>query len=117
MMRFKNGGMALFFTSRTCFHGYHIETEIVGTKGSIRVGSNPNKNEVVLYDESGARLGFKDYFMDRFIDAYCNEVQEFVDCVLEDRKPSVGVIDGVKSTEIAYGCNESYKQDELVRLK
>lgn len=116
LMRFENGGMALFFTSRTCHHGYHIETEIVGTKGSIRIGSNPNKNEVVLFNDNGAVAQFKDYFMTRFQEAYCNEIQHFVDCVLEGKTPEVGVIDGVKSTEIAYGCDQSYKEDKLVRL-
>ncbi len=43
LMNFDNGGMALFYTSRTCHHGYHIETEIVGTKGTLRVGGDPSK--------------------------------------------------------------------------
>lgn len=116
IMRFENGAMGLFFTSRTCYHGYHIETEITGSKGSIRIGGNPNNDEVVLFTSDGANQTYKDYFMDRFMDAYRNEVQEFVNCALKGEKASVGLIDGIKSTEIAYGCNQSYKEDVIVRL-
>jgi len=33
--------------------------------------------------------------------AYLNELQEFVNCIIEKRKPDVTVYDGTKSTEIA----------------
>lgn len=117
MMTFDNGGMALFFTSRTCHHGYNIETEIVGTEGIIRIGNNPNKDEVVVYTENGATAEYKDYFMTRFTDAYRNEISEFVKCVLEDKPTTVGVLDGIRSTEIAYGCTESMREDKLIRLE
>ncbi len=116
LMNFDNGGMALFYTSRTCHHGYHIETEIVGTKGTLRVGGDPSKNLITLYTPDGTQKQYKDYFMDRFQDAYLNEMQAYVDCIADSSKPIVGVIDGIKATEIAYGCNKSYKEDILVRL-
>ncbi len=43
-------------------------------------------------------------------------MQAYVDCIADSSKPIVGVIDGIKATEIAYGCNKSYKEDILVRL-
>lgn len=116
MMRFKNGGMGLFYTSRTCHHGYHIETEIVGTKGSMRVSAIPEKDLVTIFNEQGAVRECMDYFMDRFDDAYLNEVKEFVNAIIEKRQAAVGVKDGVKSTEIAYACKDSMKEDEIVRL-
>ena len=38
LYRFENGAMGTIHTSRTAPYGYHIETEIVGTKGAIRIG-------------------------------------------------------------------------------
>lgn len=116
MARFENGGTALFFTSRTCHHGYHIETEVFGTEGSIKIGGDPAKNRITSYSSKGATKAFKDYFMDRFDEAYLNEMQAFIDAIQNGTPSTVGVIDGIKSTEIAYACKESFQKDEVIRL-
>ena len=41
---------------------------------------------------------------------------EFVDCVLENRKPAVTVEDGVLSTIVGYACKESFETGELVKV-
>ncbi len=46
MVKFKNGTMALLVAGRNCAHGYHIETEIIGTEGTLRIGTTPDKNLV-----------------------------------------------------------------------
>jgi len=43
MVRFEEGAIGIFVASRNCMYGYHIETEIIGTKGSIRIGTVPEK--------------------------------------------------------------------------
>lgn len=116
MIQFKNGAMAQLFVSRTCAHGYHIETEIIGTKGSLRIGTTPVKNLVTMFNENGAVNECVSGFLERFEQAYLSEVQEFVNCVQEDRKPAVTVYDGTNATRVAFAATESLKDNKLVSL-
>ncbi len=116
MIQFENGTIASFFAGRTSVHGYHIETEIIGTKGTLRIGTIPEKNLVTVFNENGAVRECHEGFLERFEAAYLNELQEFVNCVLEDRQPSVGAFEGVKATELAYACKESFRSSELIKI-
>jgi len=117
MMQFKNGTMAMIYVGRTAPHGYHVETEIVGTKATLRISNVPQKNLVTIYDQNGAVQECVSGFPERFEQAYLSEVQEFVNCVLEGRKPSVTVYDGTLSTKVAYAATEAYRKNELVTIK
>ncbi|WP_281658621.1 Gfo/Idh/MocA family oxidoreductase [Halobacillus sp. Cin3] len=117
LMQFENGTMGMFHSGRNAPHGYHVETEIVGTHGTLRVGTVPEKNQVQIFDTYGARKECVSGFPERFEEAYRLEVQEFVDCILEDRKPSVSVYDGTKATEVAYAATESFRENKLVQLE
>lgn len=117
LMQFKNGTIGMFYAGRTCAHGYHIETEIVGTEGSLRIGTIPEKNLVTVFNDTGVVRECVSGFLERFEKAYVNEMQEFVDCVVENRKPGVTVYDGTKSTEIAYAAKESFENNKLVFIE
>src|SRR5699024_3161113 len=39
LMQFENDAMVFLYAGRAAPHGYHIETEIVGTKATLRIGS------------------------------------------------------------------------------
>lgn len=41
MYRCENGAMGVVHVGRTAAHGYHIETEIIGTEGSLRISPVP----------------------------------------------------------------------------
>jgi myo-inositol 2-dehydrogenase / D-chiro-inositol 1-dehydrogenase len=114
LIQFNNGSIGMFYAGRTCAHGYHIETEIIGTKGALRIGTVPQKNLVTVFNDEGVVQECTSGFIERFEQAYVAEVQEFVNCILENRKPGVLVKDGVKSTEIAYACKESFENNRLV---
>ncbi|MFZ5967561.1 MAG: inositol 2-dehydrogenase [Bacillota bacterium] len=116
LMQFKNGTMAFLFAGRTAPHGYNVETEIIGTKGILRIGAVPQKNLVEILDEHGVRKECSQNFLERFEQAYVDEVQEFVNCILENRKPDISVYDGTKSTIIAYAATESFREKRLVTL-
>lgn len=116
MVRFQDKAIGMFVASRNCVHGYHIETEIIGTKGSIRIGTVPEKNQIVLLNDKGIVQECFDGFLERFKYAYLNEAEEFINCILENRKPTVSVVDGVASTKIAYACKKSYETGTLIQL-
>jgi myo-inositol 2-dehydrogenase / D-chiro-inositol 1-dehydrogenase len=117
LMQFKNDTMAMFYSGRTAPHGYHVETEIVGTKGTLRVGTTPQKNLVTIFNEHGAVQECVSGFPERFEQAYLMEKQEFINCIIENRKPEVTVYDGTKSTEIAYKATESFRENKLVVIE
>jgi myo-inositol 2-dehydrogenase/D-chiro-inositol 1-dehydrogenase len=114
LMKFENGTMGFFFAGRTAAHGYNIETEIVGTKGTLRIGSVPQKNLVEILDSYGVRKECSENFLERFQDAYLNEVKEFICCIQNNRKPEVSVYDGSRVLEIANACRKSFETGELV---
>jgi myo-inositol 2-dehydrogenase/D-chiro-inositol 1-dehydrogenase len=116
LMKFKNGCMVFLFAGRTAPHGYNVETEIIGTKGILRIANVPQKNLVEVLDGYGVRKECSENFLERFDTAYVNEVQEFVDCINEGRKPDVTVYDGTRVSEIAYTCKSAFEHGDLVRF-
>lgn len=116
LMQFKNEAMAFFLAGRTAPHGYNVETEIIGTKSTIRIGSVPQKNLVEIIDQDGIRKECSQSFQERFEAAYKNEMQEFVDCIIENRKPDVKVEDGVQASKIAELATKSFKTNSLIKL-
>jgi myo-inositol 2-dehydrogenase/D-chiro-inositol 1-dehydrogenase len=116
LMKFHNDCMVFLFAGRTAPHGYNVETEIIGTKGILRIASVPQKNLVEVLDAHGVRKECSQNFLERFDSAYVNEVQEFVNCIVEKRKPDVTVYDGTKVSEIAYTCKAAFESGDLVKF-
>ncbi len=108
-MQLKDDTMAFLFAGRAAPHGSHVETEIIGTKGTIRISAIPTPDLVQLYDEHGVRQECYQDFMTRWHQAYINEISEFCRCIMEDRTPPIGVYDGTECTRIAYRCKESFE--------
>ncbi len=116
LVEFKNNVMGQFVLSRNCTYGYHVETEIYGTKGSIRVCATPAKDRVTYFDENGINLKCIESFYDFFKPCYLAELQEFVNCIIENRQPLVTAEDGYKTVEWSFAANEAIKNKKIVYL-
>ncbi len=115
LFKFKDGAMGFLFAGRTANHGYNIETEIVGTKATLRIASVPSANLVEILDQHGVRRECHDNFVERFADAFVNEMQDFVNCLNEGRRPGVGIEDGYRASLVAYKCREAFETGRLVK--
>jgi len=115
-MRFANGALGQMHIGRTAPHGYHVETEIVGTEGTIRVSAIPAKNRAELFTAAGELTECVEGFQQRFADSYLAEVREFVDCALTGRQPEVTVQDGLRSVEAALACKQAWQTGKPVQL-
>lgn len=116
LMKFEDDKMAFLFAGRTAPHGYNVETEIIGTDGIIRIANVPQKNLVEILDNSGVRKECSQNFIERFEEAYINEMKEFLDSILENRKPELNVVDGARAAAIAYACKESFETGKIVDI-
>ena len=48
--------------------------------------------------------------------SYQAEVREFIECILNDEEPRVGIEDGLVSIRLALACNRSLKENRPVRM-
>ena len=116
LMQFTDDKMALFYTGRTAPHGYHIETEIVGTEGSIRIDGMPRSGRAVVYTTEGMKEPAVQSFPERFGPAFEQEFAEFLRCIHEGRDPEVTVYDGTKATVIASAATESLRTGRPIEI-
>lgn len=116
MMRLTDKTMALLVAGRNAAHGYHVETEIMGTKGMLRVAQIPEKNLVTVMTDQGVIRPCSQNFPERFREAFVREAQEFVSCIHEQRQPSANAEDGYQSTRIALACQKSIDTNNLIQL-
>ena len=116
LMKFKNNLMAMFYTGRTAPHGSHIETEIVGTEGILRISPVPRKDRINIYNKDGVLSECMDDYISRFGEAFKIEIQEFINCIEEGRKPEMTAYDSRMVCETANKAYEAYVCGELVKM-
>jgi myo-inositol 2-dehydrogenase/D-chiro-inositol 1-dehydrogenase len=117
MCRMSDGSMACISASRTMMHGHDTRVEIVGTKGTLRIGDTPRSHEMEIRDRHGVRVPCLQDFYQRFEQAFRLELQDFVDCVLDQRAPRVTLADAVEATRGAHALRESYRGNRLFTIE
>src|ERR1700693_2881199 len=99
-LKYKRGAIGNIESYAQCIYGYDVRTEVIGSKGSILVGSLRQAPAIFLKSNGGS-YDIADHFLTRFADAYLAEIRDFVDNMLNDREPRVTGIDGLRAVEIA----------------
>jgi len=97
-------------------YGYDVRTEVVGSKGSIFIGSLEQIPAVFLTARGGEQV-LADHFLTRFADAYLEEARDFVQTILSDRAPRVSGEDGLKALAIAVAAEKSHQQSKPVAVE
>lgn len=107
LTRFDNGTTAYIQVGRTATCS-HVESEIVGTKGTIRVNSVPRKNYLSSFTDAGYVEECQESFLARWGEAFQAEIDDFVDCVRTGRKPEITAHDGTMSVKYGIKLHEAY---------
>lgn len=113
-----NGAMGFLFTNRTHAAGSNVETEIVGTRGTLRIANVGAKSLLQIVDEHGARQEYYPDFMTRWHDAFVAELAAFADHVRNGTHPTdLTVYDGTAVSEAAYRCKESFETGKMLPIR
>lgn len=106
-LKFAHGAIGNVDSFAQAIYAYDVRTEIVGSKGSIFIGSIDKTPVAFLSAAGGARV-LEDHFLSRFADAYLSEVRDFVHNMLHDLPPRVTGEDGLRALDIAIAAEESH---------
>lgn len=107
LTKFDNNTTAYIQVGRTATCS-HVESEIVGTKGTLRVNSVPRKNYLSQFTENGFVEECQESFLARWGEAFQAEIDDFVDCVRTGRKPETTAHDGTMSLKFCLQLHQAY---------
>jgi myo-inositol 2-dehydrogenase/D-chiro-inositol 1-dehydrogenase len=116
LLKFRSGALGTIDNSRQAVYGYDQRIEVFGSKGSVVV-ENKTPTEVTIHSadaiQSDKPLHF---FLERYQEAYLAEMNQFIACILEDRKPPVGGPDGRISVAMGYAAMKSLTTGTYVKV-
>lgn len=115
-LKFANGCIGTIDNSRKSVYGYDQRAEIFGSGGMAAIGNNAPDNHI-LADSHGVHAAKPVYFfLERYMDAYIEEMKAFVRCVNEDTAVPVGGEDGRIPVQIGIAALQSLRTNLPVKL-
>jgi scyllo-inositol 2-dehydrogenase (NAD+) len=113
-LTFTSGKLGVVDLTRSGIYGYDISTEILGLEGTIRIGYLRETPITILTKAHGVSHDTVPYFMERFRDAYTNQLQNFAQNVLQGREPPVTIDDGFEALRIGVAATRAQQTGAAV---
>jgi myo-inositol 2-dehydrogenase/D-chiro-inositol 1-dehydrogenase len=115
-LKFANGAIGTIDNSRKAVYGYDQRVEVFGSGGMVSVANNlPNTH---VYSSAKGVYSEKPlyFFLERYMDSFVAEMQEFVEAVLHNKTPPVVGIDGRIPVIMGMAAQKSYLENRPVKL-
>lgn len=94
LLEFENGVLGVITGAQYVKYGYDARTEILGTKGILKVGSQKTNEVELVTQDYGIQMDSVDSWRTLFKDAYHAEAEAFIECIRNDTDPLVTGHDG-----------------------
>lgn len=109
------GGKIIMIQVGRTHNSSHVHSEIVGTKGTIRVNNIPNASRLEIFNENGYTQPVDDGFLNRWADAYVEEKKNFINSILTDTPPESSVYDGAKTLRMSNMMQKAFVENRVVK--
>jgi len=116
-LTFTSGKLGVVDLTRSGIYGYDISTEILGLEGTIRIGYLRETPITVMTKANGVSHDTVPYFMERFRDAYPNQLQNFAQNVLHGRPAPITIDDGMEALRIGVAATRACETGVTVTVR
>ena len=96
-------------------YGYDLRAEVLGDKGAVRI-DNLRNDSTELWSSQGAMKQPCPWFVERFAQAYRNEIEKFCDYVSMGGESPVSAEEGRTSLQVALAARESAKKKRAITI-
>lgn len=115
-LTFANGALGIIDNSRKAVYGYDQRVEVFGSKGAASA-ENDMPSTVKLYSDAGVSEDKPLYFfLERYKDAYINEVRAFFDAIANNKETQVTGEDGLQDLLVGLAAKKSLAEGRPVKL-
>ena len=117
LMKTASGGLCHINCSRRAVYGYDQRVEAFGPGGML-LSNNHTRTTVERYREqdTAAREPLLNFFIERYSEAYFNQVNAFVDAVEQGRPAAPSFEDGRRALILANAAGESLETGRSVKV-
>lgn len=116
-LKFKNGAIGVIDNSRRSTYGYDQRVEVFGSGGCVSVSNDPVTYTTLSYESGIVSDKPKYFFIERYKDAYVEEIRAFFDSILKDKEPLVTGIDGLEPVIIGLAAKKSLVEGKPVKIQ
>jgi len=116
VLKFKQGTMAIIDNSRQAKYGYDQRVEVFGSEGAIMVDNDAPNTARIFTSNSIESDKIHHFFLERYMQSYKDEMIEFLECLRENKNPSVTGYDGIQAVLIAEAAKKSLVEHRPVAI-
>lgn len=115
-LKMANGAIAVIDNSRQSAYGYDQRAEVFGSLGQVAVGNDSTSKAVISTKDgvNGEKPLF--FFLERYMQAYAEEITDFIDAIVNDTDVSVSADDGLKAVLIGDAATKSLHENRPVKI-
>lgn len=116
MLKTPSGKIAQINNSRRSIYGYDQRIEVHGEAGALAAG-NVKEHTVTHMNGQGLSTALPlHFFLERYMQAYKNELDDFIDAIKNNQEPLTKGIDGKNSLMLADAAWQSHKSGQPVKI-
>jgi myo-inositol 2-dehydrogenase / D-chiro-inositol 1-dehydrogenase len=117
VMRAASGALCTIINSRSCAYGYDQRLEAFGDLGALDAGNwTATTVRAASATQTEAAGPILNFFLERYMPAFKNEMAEFIEAITQDRAPAVGFADGRAALVLAEAAAESVATGAAVKV-
>ena len=116
VLKFAGGAIGIIENCRRAVYGYDQRVEVFGSAGSIRVDNNYPNTAILSGAERVARDLPLNFFLDRYVESYIEELRAFVQAVQSRGTSPVSGEEGRVPVAVALAARRSVQLNRPVRL-
>ena len=106
-MKMANGAIATINNSRQAVYGYDQRVEVFGSKGMASDKNDLNSTATITTVDGAVSEKPKWFFLERYNDAFIEQIKYFIDSIVNDKPTVVGAYDGLRPVLMAAAATES----------
>lgn len=115
-IRFENGALCVIDNSRKAVYGYDQRVEAFGSLGKAEVSNDVPSSAVWSTKDGVCSEKPKFFFLERYMESFTEEMRQFIDAILNDTIPPVGINDGLQPLLMGLAAKKSVKEQRPVKM-
>ncbi len=114
---FEDQTLAIIDNSRKASYGYDQRLEIFGSKGMAQISNQPVDSHQTWTAKGSKGALLLDFFMERYEEAYFQEMKAFAEALTQGSEIPVGVHDGLMATAIGLAGQKSLRERRPIPIR